>query len=246
VPFTRSLAGLAPEDFLDLLRRSCPTLRHVFVGANWRFGQHGRGDTTMLKRWLQAHGIAVTAVPPVRWRRKPVSSTRVRAAIDAGDLTAAEAMLGRPFSILGTVTAGRRVGRQLGFPTANLVPENEVRPPVGVYAVRAIHAGQAYDGVLSYGFHPTVERAAEPILELHLLDAACDLYGCKLEVFFVRRLRGERLFRSRRALIAAIRRDIRKARQVLAARGQKKSWKMALQMWHPGIIVAAKERQAKL
>jgi riboflavin kinase / FMN adenylyltransferase len=242
VPFTRTLANMAPAAFLDLLSQSAPTLRHVFVGTNWHFGRQGRGDTALLTLWLRAHGIRVTAVPPLRWRRQPVSSTRLRAAIEEGDLAAATAMLGRPFSILGTVVAGRRIGRQLGYPTANLVPHNEVRPPVGVYAVRAIHAGRSYEGLLNYGFHPTVQRAPEPLFELHLLDTARELYGQVIEVFFFRRLRGERRFGARRDLVVQIRRDIQEARRVLSMPRLKKSWKMALQTWHPDTIVAGKER----
>jgi len=243
VPFTRRLAGLEPAAFLALLKRSAPTLRHVFVGANWRFGRQGRGNAALLTHWLQAHAIRVTAVPPVRWRRQPVSSTRVRAAIEAGDLAAAAAMLGRPFSILGKVTAGRRIGRRLGYPTANLAPDNEVRPPVGVYAVRALHAGRAYEGLLNYGVHPTLDPAPAPVFELHLLDAAGEFYGQPIEVFFFRRLRGERRFRSTAALTTQIRRDILRARLTLGSARSKKVWKRALQTWHPDTIVPGKKER---
>ena len=180
IPFTRRLAGMAPEAFLNTLHAGMPTLREIFVGTDWRFGHRGAGDTALLEQWAARHDLQVTKVPPVRWRGQPVSSTRIRQAIAAGKLADAAVMLGRPFSLLGTVQPGRRVGRQLGYPTANLAAHNEVRPPLGVYAVRAIRRNRTYAGILNFGVHPTLDAAPAPLFELlpDCVDCVCDALRC--------------------------------------------------------------------
>lgn len=132
-------------------------------------------------------------------------------------------MLGRPFSLLGTVTRGRTIGRTLGFPTANLDSNNEVLPPFGVYAVEALIGDRILPGVLSLGVRPTFDPpSAAPSIELHVLDATLDLYGCDIEVFFVARLRDESRFDSAGALAAQIANDVGDARRTLADAGHRK------------------------
>jgi len=214
--FTRRLARQEPERFVERLCAAAPTLAAILVGGNWRFGRAGRGDAALLKRIGRARGFAVEVVRPVRRRQRPVSSTRVRQAVQRGQLGEAAAMLGRPFSIMATVTRGRRVGRTLGFPTANLLPHNEVMPPPGVYAVRARVGTRMHDGVLNFGYRPTFADApGRPILELHLLNFRGNLYGRLLEVFFVRRLRAERRFNTLRGLQQRIAADTQAARRAL-------------------------------
>ena len=218
MPFTRPLARLEPEAFVARLGDAAPSLAWVLVGGNWRFGRCGRGDAKLLARLGRERGFRVSVVRPVLCRGKPVSSTRVRRAITRGRLDEAAVMLGRRFSILGTVVRGRSVGRRLGYPTANLAPHNEVMPPPGVYAVQARVRRQLHDGVLNFGFHPTFGKGADrPVLELHLFDFTANLYGEVVEVFFVKRLRGERKFASVPDLQARIAGDIRAARRHLAA-----------------------------
>jgi riboflavin kinase/FMN adenylyltransferase len=134
----------------------------------------------------------------------------VRAAVKAGDLEEAATLLGRPFSILGTVKRGRRIGRKLGFPTANLDPHNEVLPPVGIYAVEAAIGRARHDAVLYYGGRPTFHDTPAPRreLELHVPGLDADLYGRDIEVSFLKRLRGGRRFGSLEALKKQIARDI--------------------------------------
>lgn len=227
--FTPTLAAMAPNEFIAYLTTPATTLRAIYAGANWRFGHRARGDIVVLRRYLAPRGIEVTAVRPLYWHGRPVSSTRVRQFISAGRLDAAAAMLGRPFSILGAVVAGRRLGRQLGFPTANLESCNEVRPPQGVYAVMARIGPAWHSGVLNYGRHPTITRAPRPVMELHLLDLRSNLYGRTLEVFFGPLLRSEKRFPSLGALAAAIRTDANAARHILASCARKIVWKNALQ-----------------
>ena len=158
IHFTRTLARQEPEDFVALLERAAPTLRQIVIGRNWTFGRHGRGTPAMRKALAPVHGFKVTVIPPVRWHGTVISSTRIRAAVLAGRLAEAAGMLGRPFSLLGTVISGRGLGRKLGIPTANLDPHNEVAPPDGVYIVRARWHSADYPGIVNLGVRPTVTR----------------------------------------------------------------------------------------
>ncbi|MCX6992758.1 MAG: bifunctional riboflavin kinase/FMN adenylyltransferase [Kiritimatiellaeota bacterium] len=158
IPFTRSLAQREPKAFIAMLARAAPTLRQIVIGRNWTFGRQGRGTPAMLKALAPCFGFKVTVIPPVRWHGAVVSSTRIRAAVLAGRLAEAAGMLGRPFSLLGTVVPGRGLGRKLGIPTANLNPHNEVVPPDGVYIVQAHWDGVAHPGIVNLGVRPTVTR----------------------------------------------------------------------------------------
>ena len=243
IPFTRRFAALEPEAFLRRLERAAPTLAHIFVGEDWRFGRFGRGDTAMLAAWAKTRGIGLTRVPPVRHAGVAVSSTRIREAIAAGRLGLARRLLGRPFSILGTVVRGNRIGRELGYPTANLDPHNEVSPPVGIYAVQALIAGKAYEGIVNFGVHPTVAQAPAPLLELHVMDARLQLYRRHIEVFFIAFLRAERRFATLNALVRQIERDVDAARRTLRAPAAQKEWNKALQVWYPDSIVPSKKQK---
>jgi riboflavin kinase / FMN adenylyltransferase len=155
-------------------------------------------------------------VEPVEWKGSPISSTRIRQAVAEGRLDEAMEMMGRPFSILGTVVPGRKIGTLMGFPTANLDPHNEVRPPSGVYAVRAGVGGRLHGGAAFVA--RTGDAKASPsgfILEVHILDFERDLYGEDLEVFFVKWMREVRRFPSRLQLKAQIARDVEQVREAL-------------------------------
>lgn len=245
IPFTKRFAAQEPEAFLARLERSVPTLRQIFVGQDWRFGKGGRGDTAMLTAWAEARGIAVVPVPPVCRSGAAVSSTRIRRAVADGRLELARRLIGRPFSILGTVVHGNHIGRILGYPTANLDPHNEVRPPIGIYAVQARIQGRVHEGIVNFGVHPTIAQVSSPLLELHVLDARLRLYGRSIEVFFMRYLRPERRFDSLQALTRRIRLDIADARRALRTTHAQKVWNKALQTWYPDSIVRTKKKQEK-
>lgn len=219
LPFTPELAREEPEDFIARLRKAVPALGRLVVGANWTFGHGGRGNTDLLRKIAPAHRLSLTAVEPVLWKGRVISSTRVREAVAAGRLDEAEHMTGRPFSIWGTVVPGRRASAQLGFPTANLDPHNEVRPPSGVYAVRVDVGGRFYDGAcfLAEADH-TKTTPSGFVVEVHILDFDADLYDRDLEAFFVRRIRSVERFRSRDQLRAQIARDIAEIRTVLSGK----------------------------
>jgi len=216
MPFTRGLAALEPKTFVNLLLRSIPSLREIIVGKNWRFGRREKGDARLLIALGRKMGFRAAVVRPATWNGRTISSTRIRHAIEHGRVKEAVTMLGHPFSVLGTVVRGRAVGRKLGFSTANLDPHSEALPPCGIYAVTALVDGRMRKGVVNLGTRPTFEkRNVRPILELHLFKFHRNLYGCDVEIFFVKKLRNERKFASVEELRAQIVKDIVHARSVL-------------------------------
>lgn len=208
--FTARLAAQTPAEFIALLVRAVPGLSMIVVGDNWTFGRGGRGTPQMLSALGRRHGFELAVAPAVKWRNVAVSSTRIRNAVAAGKLNEACRMLGRPFSILGTVIPGRQIGRTLGLPTANLDPHNEVRPPGGVYVALARLSFGWYWGAVNLGIRPTITSRGDrtSTLELHLPGIRRNLYGDDVEVFFMARLRAERTFKGLDALKAQIVRDI--------------------------------------
>ncbi|MFC1461830.1 bifunctional riboflavin kinase/FMN adenylyltransferase [Verrucomicrobiota bacterium] len=240
--FTRTLARLEPESFIEMLVRSVPALHSLFVGQNWTFGRNGHGTSDILRPLAKAHGFRVNIIPPVCWKRKAISSTRIRRDIMAGKLAAAAHMLGRPVSIWGTVVRGNKIGTSLGFPTANLDPHNEVFPPDGVYAVQAVIGATPCPGIVNLGTRPTLgtrrktcptrsparnvqyqgttspgseRKDRERVLELHLFNITQDLYRQDIEVFFLKKLRNERRFSSLQALKHRVEKDMVQAREWL-------------------------------
>lgn len=215
--FDAALAGLAAEEFIERVLVGALRTRQVVIGEGFRFGQGRGGDVEFLRRAGVARGFGVDAVPPCVAGGAPVSSTRVRAAIAAGRLDEAAALLGRDYRISGRVVAGEKLGRTLGFPTANLRLHRRVSPVAGVYAVRVSGAGlERHAGVASVGTRPTV-GGRERLLEVHLFDYAGRLYGERLDVDFVAWLREEIRFDDLAAMTARMHDDARRARALLAA-----------------------------
>lgn len=214
VEFDAAVAALPPAEFANRLGLVFPALREVRCGANWRFGRGGAGTPEELAALGRGRGWDVVAAPVAEYAGAPVSSTRIRAAVADGDLEAAAAMLGRPFSISGVVGHGRRVGTAGGAPTANIATDGLATPPTGVYAVEATLGDAALRGVADLGWRPTFPdaRPAAPVLEVHLFDVGRDLYGERLEVTFLKRLRGEIAFPTKEALFRQIAADIEAAR----------------------------------
>ena len=212
VPFTRALANEEPSSFVESLVRAARPLGGIVCGADFAFGRGRSGNPALLAALGETHGFRVLPVASP-------SSTRLRQAVRTGDFALCRRLLGREHSVLGTVVEGRRLGRSLGFPTANLSVHSELLPPDGVYAVQVRVEDRRFGGVANQGIRPTVEApgAVRRILEVHLFDFAGDLYGRDIEVRFVRFLREERAFANLDELSAAIRADAEAARQALAA-----------------------------
>ncbi|GHC62506.1 bifunctional riboflavin kinase/FAD synthetase [Roseibacillus persicicus] len=214
VEFTREFASWSAGDFLAELRRA-ERLHSLAMGRDWCFGKNRGGNVELLEKFGQEHGVAIDAVSAVMVAGERISSTRIRQALRDGNLAAAEEMLGRLYSVMGTVSEGKKLGRELGFPTANLVPQSEQLPPDGVWAVEARWDGAWHPAVANLGRRPTVGGDEDRMLEVHLLSWQGDLYGKELEVRFRQFLRGEKKFDGLEALKEQIGRDVESARKLL-------------------------------
>lgn len=216
IPFDDAFSRISATEFVRLLQSGCRPLGSVAVGSDWTFGHRAAGNVDLLR----SLGVTVHAIEAVVIDGEMARSTLVRDAVAAGDFTKASRLLGRPYTVLGRVIAGRKLGRQLGFPTANLALENEQLPPDGVYAVRAALGSRPLSGVANLGLRPSVGMGStERQLEVHLFDHAEDIYGSDLEIEFVEVLRSERTFPSLEALKEQIARDAAAAREVMVPRG---------------------------
>ena len=211
IPFDREFAGHSAEDFIDHVLVEKLGATQVSVGENFRFGQKAKGDPEML---AAREEFETRVVPLVEVDGETVSSTRIRALVAAGDMEGARHCLGAPFMVEGTVVKGDQRGRELGFPTANIVPDDRLAiPGHGVYAAFA-------DGVpaaVSIGIRPTFESGRGVLIETYLIDRDEDLYGRELRVAFVERLRGEKRFANVEDLIAQMHRDVEDAKRVCAS-----------------------------
>lgn len=216
LPFTRRLAALAADDFVNDILVGRLAVRHLVIGYDYAFGRNREGDTAFLAQAARRHGFTLEILDPLKAGGQVYSSTRIRQTLQRGDVAGVVPVLGRHFTLDGRVVPGDGRGRQLGFPTANLATAKELLPREGVYAVRVRHGRRMYDAVANLGRRPTFAGAV-PSLEIHLLDFAGDLYGGRLRVYFVERLRDEQRFASVPELQAAIRNDIDQAKAVLAA-----------------------------
>lgn len=217
--FDAQLAATPPEAFVRMLCARF-AVRGIVSGFNYTFGQKGAGNATLLSTLGQANGFAVKVLAPVSYEGAPVSSTRIRTALENGALAEANAMLGARYQLNGTVAHSRCIGHTLGFPTANLEGYgNKVLPCAGVYATYAHVAGKRYDAVTNVGNNPTVAGRSTTV-ETHLLGFDSDIYGMPLRVEFVARLRGEVKFADTEALAAQIARDAEEARAVLKIQGK--------------------------
>ena len=219
INFDRKFAATSPEEFVEELVMHSRPLREICVGHEWSFGKDRRGNLDLLKRLGVQFDFSVVGVPPVLANGEVVSSTAIRQAVEKGDLAKAAEMLGREYTILGTVTHGDNLGKKIGFPTANLSAHSEQFPPNGVYFAEARVNGVLYYGVINLGYRPTVSSGkSERVLEIHMLDFDRDIYGEDVEVRFMRHLRPERKFESLESLAQQIELDVRRARELSAAR----------------------------
>ncbi len=219
IHFDENFAATPPEQFVRQLVSNARPLQEICVGHQWSFGKGRAGNLSLLKELGAEYDFDVVGVDAVRVKDEVVSSTAIRRAVADGDLTRAAEMLGREYTILGSVKAGAKLGRQLGFPTANISAHSEQFPPNGVYVAEAKLRGIVYQGVANLGFRPTVSLGKpERLLELHLFNLEEEIYGEEIEVRFLRYLRAEQKFENIEALKAQISRDVDDARRFRVSR----------------------------
>jgi riboflavin kinase/FMN adenylyltransferase len=215
--FDRELASTSATDFVRQLVAAAQPLREICVGQEWSFGKNRAGNLALLKELGAQLNFSVVGVEPVTSNGTIVSSTAIRKAVESGDFVTATRMLGRDYTILGTVEEGKHLGRSLGFPTANLSAHSEQFPPNGVYVAEGMLSGKTVRGVVNLGVRPTIgDCSPQRVLEFHLFDVDRDLYGEEIEIRFLRYLRPERKFESLSALREQIARDVREAQQIFA------------------------------
>jgi riboflavin kinase/FMN adenylyltransferase len=211
VPFDRDFASLPPEDFCTRTLIEGLGAERVRVGENFRFGAKAKGTPELL---ASRDEFSTTVVPLIEVGSETVSSTRIRAAVAAGDMPTATRCLGAPFIFEGEVVSGDRRGRTLGFPTANLVPDDRyVHPGHGVYAAFA----NGRPAAVNIGVRPTFETGRGVLIETYIIDHEEDLYGSLLRIAFIQRLRGEKRFAGTEDLIAQMKLDVEDARELCAS-----------------------------
>lgn len=210
LPFDERVRETTYERFTEDVLVGRLGIAGLLFGYNSNFGKDGKGTARTLAPLGRRFGFAVEEAPAIAERGAPISSSRIRDAIESGDLAAAAEMLGRPVAVYGAVVKGEGRGKALGFPTANVDLEGEILPPRGVYEVVADVRGRRWPAVANVGVRPTfhAEPGAAPLLEVHVPGLSGDLYGERIEVELVRRLRDERRFPSKDALIAQIKADV--------------------------------------
>jgi riboflavin kinase / FMN adenylyltransferase len=211
IPFDREFSTIAPDEFVERILISTLAAEHVSVGENFRFGAKAQGTPELL---ASREEFSTRVVPLVEVDGETVSSTRIRALVAAGEVDAAMRCLGAPFLLEGEVIAGDERGRELGFPTANFVPADDLAcPGHGVYAAFA----NGHPAAVNVGIRPTFDTGRGLLVESYLIDFDGDLYGQTLRVAFIARLRGERRFAGADELVAQMRRDVAEARDLCAS-----------------------------
>jgi len=214
--FDRAFASLAPESFVERVLAKRLRARWVLIGRDFRFGAKRAGDLGLLEDLGRRYGYEVEVLADVAQAGARVSSSAVRAALAAGNLGAAEALLGRPYSISGRVVHGRKLGRELGFATANVQLKHNRPPLSGIFAVRVHGVGtSSRPAVASLGVRPTITASGRAVLEVHLFDFSEDLYGAHMRVEFMHKIRDEEKYSDLGALKAQIERDCEAARTFL-------------------------------
>lgn len=210
--FSREYASLTAEEFIPHLKRHLRQLAAIYVGENWRFGRDRAGDVALLVAEANRAGLSVYSAPRLNHNGSPISSSRIRELLAAGDIAGANAMLGYTYFTEGLVERGRQLGRTIGFPTLNLSWAPELAPRFGVYTVEvATSQKRPLKGVANYGVRPTVNQASQPLLEVHLLESSPLTYGDKITVNWLHFLRPESKFGSLEELRRQIETDRRNA-----------------------------------
>jgi riboflavin kinase/FMN adenylyltransferase len=214
VTFTLEVSRWEPEVFVKTVLVDWLRVGEVWVGADFLFGRDRSGNFSLLRSLGAQYGFRVEKIDPVRYKDFVVSSTRVRRLVSEGRVDEAGALLGRHVFIDGLVIRGAGRGRELGVPTANLETNNELIPPHGVYATTVTIDGVVYAGVTNVGMRPTFDDVTRTTIEVHVLGFERDLYGQRVRVGFIQRLRDERRFPDVDALKAQIDADVRRARRL--------------------------------
>jgi riboflavin kinase / FMN adenylyltransferase len=226
IRFDKAFSSMRAEDFLREVVTDRLHAKAVYLGRGFAFGHEREGDITLLRKVSERLGFFADEVPEVRLRGRRIGSTRIRELLQQGNVNLARRMLGRPYGVEGQVIRGASRGATLGFPTANLRPQNRVIPRGGVYVTATLIEGFWRRSVTNIGTRPTFADASEPSVETFVMDWSGDLYGDVLRVRFLHRLRDEKKFGSIEELKAQIDRDVSSAQNYFERKGVKQSLAM--------------------
>ena len=212
-PFTKDFARLSTDDFVSDVLCNQIHAKEVFIGPDYRFGKGRTGTTDLLKCLGEGCGLKVEVLENVEVEGKEVRSTMIRNCVLEGKVREAAKFLGRSYTLSGKVVKGKNLGKKLGIPTANIEPEKELYPRSGIFAVKVIIGDNYTQGVMNIGANPTFPDKGFS-LEVHILDFDRHIYGSKLEVIFIEKLRDERKFKTPELLVEQVRKDIIQARKI--------------------------------
>ena len=216
IKFNRKFYRIPARGFIRNVLIKRIGAKYIYVGKNFRFGKGARGDYRLLERLSHIHNFKLKVFDVIKINHQPVSSTFIRSLIKKGEIKKAKKLLGRPVSILGTVTKGASLARRLGFPTANIDPHHEVLASSGVYAVEAIFNKRKFPGVCSIGSKPTFSVKGIQHIEVHIFNFKRNIYGRHLEIQFMRKIRNQKKFSSHLALAKQIKKDIILAKAIFS------------------------------
>ena len=216
IPFTKAFSQLSSQTFIQKILVEKIGTKKLVIGYDHRFGKNREGSFEHLKANEAAYGFEVEEIPRQDIDDVGVSSTKIRKALEEGDIAIANECLGRPYSLAGKVMPGKQLGRSIGFPTANLelIDQYKLIPGDGAYAVEVVHKSHLYQGMLNIGVRPTVDGSRK-LIEVNIFNFNDDLYGQELRVFFIEKLREERKFDSIEALKEQLNKDRDKAKKIL-------------------------------
>jgi len=214
IPFSREFAGISAGEFVREILVDRIGMKKIIIGYDYAFGRKRQGDVHLLRKMGMQFGFEVEMLEQIGDGETPFSSSMIRSLIENGDVKGAVPLLGRFFSIGGPVVSGLQRGKVLGFATANVVPEEELLPKPGVYAVKVEYSGTIYGGACNIGFNPTFKNG-ELTVEAHILDFEEDIYGRELRIHFIERIRDERKFSDVGDLKKAIEKDVAACREIL-------------------------------
>lgn len=219
IPFTKAFAGISAHDYIEkfLVGKFHP--HSIIIGYDHRFGHDRKGDLKLLEDYSGEYNYELLEIPAQLIDEAAVSSTKIRKSILDGRMEDANHMLGRPYMLTGSVAHGNKLGRTLGYPTANIEPSSadQILPAIGIYAIRALHEGNQYNGMLSIGYNPTVTDKKELRIEANLFNFDKDIYGQQLTIGIIKKLRDEQKFDSLQSLIDQLHKDKEETLKTLSA-----------------------------
>ena len=215
--FDDFMSNLSPREFVEEIIKNRVGVSHLIVGYNFRFGKNREGDVKILSKICSEFNIDLTIIKQVKNMELIISSSKIREAIEELDFQKVRKIIGDYWKILGEVIEGDKRGRKIGFPTANILLNNLIKPDFGVYAVKIDYNNDTYDGIANFGVRPTFDKTkSQPILEVHLFNFSDNLYGKEIIISFVDFIRKEKKFNGLESLKSQIQLDINKAKDLLS------------------------------